>query len=189
MSVSIVNLTYLQRFEMWYEKPFLALEVGAKDWNGAYIALSMGMFLCERYYRTKTGTHDLPDKKDKESLQGYDQAFRYLAATDLGIRHDHFNHFWNVFRNGIQHQGMPRTIEDRDKTGKILRIYKGRISTKEGYSEIPTMEEDGKVTYIKLNPWAFTKKMIKKFKDHPTILELGFHHAFAEVYESQTSLL
>jgi hypothetical protein len=54
------ELTHEERFRRWIERPFSFLEHGRRkedpEWNGAYVALSIGFFLCERYYRIKTAT-------------------------------------------------------------------------------------------------------------------------------------
>lgn len=186
--MSARNIPYEKCFEMWYELPFKKLEEGDQGrepkWNGAYLALSMGLFLCERFYRTKTGTHDIPTPEIK-GLQGYENAFKFLAAKEMGIPHDAFNNFWTVFRHGMQHQGMPRLLEIKDKGGNITGIFKGRISARTGFTETPTQIIENGVTYIKINPWDFTRTMIKKFKDNPEIIRDGFHHAFADVYEDE----
>jgi hypothetical protein len=80
---------------MWFVRPFEVLRAGDpnENWNAAYIALSMGFFLCERYYRIKTGTTESLSKKEKENPEnaGYDDKFKHAAAAALGITTGRFH--------------------------------------------------------------------------------------------------
>jgi hypothetical protein len=171
-------LTHEERFHMWFGRPFHVLEKGKqeddKDWNGAFLALSLGLFLCERFYRVATSTHDdPPDPKPGD----WDSRFKEAAAKDLNIHKDFFEAFWTVFRHGVQHQGMPK---------KTFRGYKGvkiwqRWDISADYPDLPQVAWDNGDMVICLNPWGFTKQMLKKFSDSPDELQKGFTHAFGEI--------
>ena len=172
------SLTHEERFDMWFSRPFYVLEQGhpedSKEWNGALLAISLGLFLCERFYRIATSTHDdPPDPRPSD----WDSRFKDEAAKDLNIDREFFEAFWAVYRNGVQHQGMPR---------KTFRGYNGkkiwqRWDMSVDYHDLPQAFWDGADLVICLNPWAFTKRMIKKFSDAPAELAKGFNHAFGEV--------
>jgi len=134
------------------------------------VALSVALFLCERYYRTLTNTHE--GQRD-------DKAFKVEAAKDLGLKEKDFEHFWMVYRNGIQHQGMPKRYVD--KGNKVT--YKWSID--EGFSATPEIHKiDAQTQEIRLNPWKFAELMINKFRANPSILENATLHAFGEVFDS-----
>lgn len=172
-------LTHEERFRMWFGRPFHVLEKGTpedgKEWNGAFLAISLGLFLCERFYRITTNTHDDAPAPYPDD---WDSRFKDEAAKDLNIDRDFFEAFWAVYRNGVQHQGMPR---------KTFRGYKGgkqiwqRWDISVDYHDLPQVVWDGDDMVICLNPWAFIKRMIKKFSDAPEELQKGFNHAFGEV--------
>jgi hypothetical protein len=87
-----------QKFIRWYVRPFNRLR-RIPHGDGAYIALSIGFSLCERYYRIKSNTitkHQVSDP------------FLRHAARDYNCDVDLFKAFWNLFRHGIQHQGAPK---------------------------------------------------------------------------------
>src|SRR5688572_30425857 len=93
--------TLWTRFEGWFWKPIEKLKE-CHQGDGAFLAMSASLALCERYYRTVTNTHE--GQKD-------DLTFRKAAAKDLGVEYWKFEIFWKVFRHGIQHQGMPKHFE------------------------------------------------------------------------------
>ena len=156
--------SFTERFEGWFVKPIEKLKE-LPEGDGGFLALSAALFLCERYYRTLTNTHE--GQKDDES-------FKRSAATDLGLDLKEFKCFWKVYRHGIQHQGMPRTYVEKNIT------YKWQMD--EGFNAIPEIcPIDNQTREIQINPWKFAELMIEKFKAHPEILEDATLHAFGEV--------
>ena len=179
-----------ERFRMWFERPFIFLEHGRKkddlEWNGAYIALSIGFFLCERYYRIKMGTTESISKKEKEKKEneGYDDRFKHAAAAALGISPGEFIDFWLVFRNGIQHQGMPKRLRIKNEKEEVVRVYGHAISVEPGFEASPKKEKFADYILISVNPWKFTQKMMDNFLNDQESLKIGFEHALAEIYEA-----
>lgn len=91
----------VQRFKRWFVVPFNKLKE-IPNGDGAFVALSMGLFLCERYYKLEARIQD-------EETTSKDDQFRNKAAKDLNVNSTFFCHFWQVFRNGMQHQATPKT--------------------------------------------------------------------------------
>ena len=91
----------MERFEGWFVSPIEKLKE-LPEGDGGFLALSAALFLCERYYRAKTNTHE----KKKSPL------FMKAAAQDMGLSLIDFNRFWQVYRNGMLHQGMPKRYID-----------------------------------------------------------------------------
>jgi hypothetical protein len=155
-----------ERFDGWFVRPIEKLKE-LPEGDGGFLALSAALFLCERYYRTLTNTQENPSD---------DKSFKVEAAKDLGIELEDFNCFWQVYRNGIQHQGMPRRFVDKKK-----RLTYG-WNMDERFSAIPIIHEiDAKTREIRLNPWKFAELIISKFRDNPEILKNATLHAFGEV--------
>jgi len=73
----------LERFDGWFAKPIEKLRELPQG-DGGFVALSVALFLCERYYRTLTNTHE--GQRD-------DKAFKVEAAKDLGLKEKDFEHF------------------------------------------------------------------------------------------------
>ena len=155
------------------------------DWDGAYIALSIGFVLCERYYRIKTRTTESLSKKEREKKEneGYDDRFKHAAAAALGISPGDFIDFWLVFRNGIQHQGMPKRLRIKNEKGEVVREYCHAISVEKGFEASPKKQTFPDYTLISLNPWRFTEKMMNNFLSDQESLKIGFDHALADIFE------
>lgn len=160
------NATLWDRFEGWFWKPIEKLKE-CPEGDGAFLAMSASLALCERYYRTVTNTHE--GKKD-------DLSFRRGAAKDLGVEDWKFEIFWQVFRHGIQHQGMPKRYEDKNK--KI--VYRWQIAA--GFPSLPEFHVvNTHLQVIRIDPWAFAEIICKKYQANPAILHNATVHAFGEV--------
>jgi hypothetical protein len=161
------NASVEERFDGWYVKPINLLRDGLPDGDGGVLALSAALFLCERYYRVLTNTHDKFDDKSNK-------IFKNEAAKDLGLKEEDFEAFWRVYRNGSQHQGIPINVKYNDKT------YQWR--THKDFNAIPSFHAMGNNTYeIRLNPWKFADLIIEKYKKDTSTLKKFFEHAFAVV--------
>lgn len=161
--------TLMERFDGWFVKPIEKLK-DLPEGDGGFLALSAALFLCERYYRALTDTLD--GKRD-------DETFKIAAAKDLGLSLDDFNHFWIVYRNGIQHQGTPKKFID--KKNKIKYFF--HISDE--FSSIPeTYKINAYKREIRLSAWKFADLIIRKFKTHPDVFHKAISHTFPKVKES-----
>jgi hypothetical protein len=156
----------MERFNGWFVKPIDKLKE-LPEGDGGFLALSAALFLCERYYRALTDT--LSGKRD-------DETFKIAAAKDLGLSLEDFNHFWTVYRNGIQHQGTPKKFIDKnnqikyffhisDEFGAIPEIFKINAYKRE----------------IRLNVWKFADLIVTKFKTNSTVFQKAISHTFPEV--------
>jgi len=155
----------LERFNGWFAAPIEKLEE-LPEGDGGFLALSTALFLCERYYRTLTKTQE--NSNDNES-------FKIAAADDLVLSLEDFKIFWMVYRNGIQHQGMPRTHKDKNNVNYSWH-------TKAEFGGIPEFHDiDAHSREIRLNPWKFAELMVSKFRNNPAVLEDAVSHAFGEV--------
>lgn len=161
------NASVEERFDGWYVKPIELLRDKLRDGDGGLLALSAALFLCERYYRVLTTTHDKFDDKSNKK-------FKNKAAKNLGLKRKDFEAFWRVYRNGTQHQGIPINKEYDGKK------YKWQM--RDDFNAIPSFHAMGNNTYeIRLNPWKFADLIIKKYKKDTSTLTKSFKHAFAVV--------
>lgn len=144
--------------------------------DGAFIAISIGCFLCERYYRSVTSTQDDHRKED----------YKVAAAKDLKIDGKFFDAFWDIFRNGVQHQASPKAApRTNKKTGKVTN-YKWRISG--DFGPIPTRCFSKGYTVICLDPWKFADLMVSKFLNDPSRLCDVSTHSFGEIWADSKPL-
>lgn len=119
------KLSDLEKFARWYATPLKVLK-GIPDGDGAFVALSIGCFLCERYYRSVAGTQD--KWRDRTVLE--------RATQDLDVSKDFFEDFWDIFRHGTQHQGTPKKKKKVDKTTGVKSHFRWRIS--HTFAAVPT---------------------------------------------------
>ena len=158
----------LEKFTRWFVVPVAKLKE-MPNGDGAFVAMSVGCGLCERYSRILAGSQD--DWEDKEFLM--------KAADEMGVDHNIFSDFWDVYRNGLQHQMSPKW---RKGSGKLRKPYLWSICG--NYSEIPQIgkTEEGK-DVICIDPWKFTEYWISKFLSKPEYLDEAAHHAFGDIHE------
>lgn len=161
------DATVEERFNGWYVKPIKLLKDCLPDGDGGVLALSAALFLCERYYRVLTNTHDkYNDTSNKQ--------FKSAAAKDFGLEQDEFDAFWKVFRNGTQHQGIPM---DQKYKGKN---YKWQ--TRSDFNALPTFHPLDQDTFeIRIDTWKFVDLIITKYQNNKSTLSKFFEHGFAAV--------
>ncbi|MCX5848348.1 MAG: hypothetical protein NTW65_02720 [Deltaproteobacteria bacterium] len=157
--------TLTERFNGWFVEPIEKLKE-LPEGDGGFLALSAALFLCERYYRAFTDTH---------YGRGDDEPFKIAAAKDFGLSLDDFKCFWMVYRNGVQHQGIPRKYVDSKKVEFIWNISDEFNAIPEFY-EINTYKRE-----IRLNVWKFADLIIDKFKTNPIVFRKAISHTFPEV--------
>jgi hypothetical protein len=165
----------LERFTRWFIEPIEALK-NVKGGGGAFVAMSVGFFLCERYFRSFTGVGD--DQSGAAS-----QTFKAAAAARFDVNATWFSHFWTIYRHGMQHQGSPKN----DTIGGAGGIsYRWLVDG--GFPDMPARWVNGGHTYICINPWGFTQRMIDLFlNDEARIGELGTHQ-LGEVFEPKVKV-
>lgn len=164
----------LERFMRWFVKPFEKLKE-IPDGDGGFIALSMALFLCERYYKAEVNLQD-------EESTSRDDLFKNRAAEDLNVNQTFFLHFWQVYRNGMQHQASPKTYEV-NHNGQNL-TYKWSMDA--AYDDVPSYFEDQGIRYICINPWKFCERMIQKIIDKPDCLTKSVRYELGRVREITT---
>jgi hypothetical protein len=158
-------MTSSEKLQRWFVEPLRVLKE-IPNGDGAFVALSIGCQLCERFYRAKTGTQEVQDGIP----------FQEEAGRALGVGEDRFKRFWKAFRHGMQHQGSPKTYQQ----GGI--DYKWRISS--SYNVVPDeVVIDPTTTVIQIDPWKFAEDMILRFVAEPDVLDDAISHAFGDVYQ------
>jgi hypothetical protein len=135
------------KFLLLYAEPFRILEE-CGDGQGAFAALSLGLFLCDRYFRHKSDSMDA----------WREEKFLAEAATHYGMEYELFREFWSIYRHGMLYQGAPKATE----------AYGWALS--EDYSSVPTKVSLKGKAVIGLNPWGFAAEMIVLCWNDPAAL-------------------
>lgn len=135
------------QFLVLYAEPFRVLDEHG-DGHGAFVALAIGLSLCERYFRNKSGSMDA----------WREEAFLAEAARHFGTDYDFFREFWGIYRHGTSYQGVPLGAD----------AYGWGMS--DDYSSRPTEASAEGKAIIGLNPWKFTEEMIVLCWNDPVAL-------------------
>lgn len=163
-------ITDRTKFIRWYVSPYNRLKK-IPNGDGAFVALSMGFFLCERYYRIKSNTITQHSKTEP---------FLKKAAWDLDCDLKLFRHFWYLFRNGMQHQGQPKKkFRDFQFGGRTFR-YRWMIGAE--FGQRPSLCVNNGLRIIAINPWKFTRFMLTRFIQNPAILRRSISHSFGDIF-------
>ncbi len=163
-------MTPRQKFIRWYVRPFNRLK-RIKSGDGAYLALSMGFFLCERFYRIRSNT-----------ITQHWKTLPFLTAAARGYDCDLrvFQAFWDLFRNGIQHQGAPKKrytahwLPGKPKV-RLRWVIGDSLPYRPAY-----IVADG-VRRVGVNPWEFTRFILRRFLETPRALERSVSHGFGNI--------
>ncbi|HMP81100.1 MAG TPA: hypothetical protein PKA41_00150 [Verrucomicrobiota bacterium] len=158
--------TDLECFVRWFAVPVETLKT-LPNGDAAFVALSVGFLLCERYYRiTTTSQEEVPVDKS-----------RNRAAEEMNVNKKFFSIFWSTYRNGLMHQGTPKIYEcDGIK-------YKWMIDAE--FEAYPTYYDRDGFRFICLNPWKFTDFMISKFLNNPQHLNGSLIYELGHIFDAK----
>jgi hypothetical protein len=158
--------TDLERFIRWFVVPIHMLKL-LPNGDAAFVALSVGSLLCERYYRIITNSQE-EEAGDK---------FRNKAAEELNVYKEFFGAFWSTYRNGLMHHGTPQVYE------RANIKYKWMIDVE--FEEYPTYYDKDGFRFICLNPWKFADFMISKFLNNPHHLNGSLIYQLGHIFDSK----
>lgn len=148
-----------QKFEDWFARPLSTLAT-LKDGDAAFVAFGMSLALYERFIKAKL---------KKNMQEGTPANFKTAAAEDLGITRDDFSIWWEIFRDGINHQASPKKVK---KSGIE---YKWAFSA--SYPAIPKRVVD----CFQVNPWGFADLVISKYRSDPIALAASDTYSLGDI--------
>jgi len=155
----------LIKFQKWFVEPIDKLKE-LPDGSGGFIALMVGLVLYERFIIAKLKTDDQKAIKD---------AIKESMMKDLRLSKKQQQIFWDMFRNGLLHQGMP-------KSGRTGYWFHHSFS---GYPEF--VIENGQ-NYICIDPWKFTDRVIGYFLSNPDLLSVSTSFPFPMIFPPRKDL-
>jgi hypothetical protein len=128
-------------FKRWYVKP-LEMLMELENGDGGFAALAISCPLYERYATAAL--------KESGKSAADDNLVKQLAG-DFGVDQSTAETFWDVMRNGLLHQGMPK----QKKHG--AKLTRWRFSAE--YTA-PIKLRTGSSTILEVQPWLFTDKVL-----------------------------
>ena len=144
----MVDQEKIELFRRWYVGPIDLLEK-LPDGDGGWVAFIVGFALYERFILARL----------KNDNQATDEVSRNKAiCDDLGITEHQRSVFWSLCRNGLLHQAMPKI----GRTGLYLH---------EEFSDKPQFQIFEGEEFLCINPWKFSKRVLKKFLSRPELID------------------
>jgi len=137
----------LDKFRLWYIGPIEKLKE-LPNGAGGFVAFMVGIALYERLIVAW-----LKLKEQKAD----DDAIQKTIKDDLRLTDQERRIFWDMFRNGLFHQAMP-------KLGKTGYCFNHTFTC---YPEFKVL--DGHAV-ICIDPWKFTDRVIKEFLSDPKLI-------------------
>jgi len=142
------NASVEEKFDGWFVKPIKLLRDELPEGDGGFVAFIATLALYERLIIARLKISNLPT--DETSIK--QEMSRDLRLTD-GQRQI----FWDMFRNGLLHQAMP-------KAGKTNYLFSAQYS---GYPEFKTANG---YTFICMDPWKFIDRVLQEYCANPRLI-------------------
>jgi hypothetical protein len=152
----------LELFKAWFVRPLEVLDI-----NGGFIAFMVALALFERMVIAKLKLTGIPANK---------QTIKRKMSEELGLTEDEQSVFWNMFRDGLLHEGMP-------KVGRTGFIFHSTFSERPEFGEY-----DGKPV-ICIDPWKFTDRILREYESNPRLITASDSFPLALVDEIQVEKL
>lgn len=146
----------LELFNGWFVEPIEKMNI-----NGGFVAFMVTLALYERLIIAKLKLQG--QKTDEESI-------KKKMADDLGLTDGQQSVFWDMFRNGLLHQGMSKI----GKTGYLFHT---------DFSATPEFKNYKEQAYICIDPSKFAFRVLSEFVDNPELILASESYPLASVSE------
>jgi hypothetical protein len=150
-------------FERWFVQPLVKLRE-LPNGDGGFVALATSCFLYERY-----AVAVIMKLGGKANQEGKIEQF----TTDFDVDKITATNFWAVIRDGILHQGMPKTNEQRKRSLPNWMI-------RSGYKPVWMGRYKGSDTLF-VDPWLFTDKVLQLWNNNPSLIDQNKSFPWANV--------
>ena len=142
------HATIEEKFDGWFVKPINLLRDELLEGDGGFVAFIAALALYERLIIAKLKISNLPTNKSSIERE---------MSRDLRLTDGQRKIFWDMFRNGLLHQAMP-------KTGKANYLFSAQYS---GYPEFKTANG---CTFICMDPWKFVDRVLEEYRSNPRLI-------------------
>lgn len=137
----------LEDFKKWFVVPIAEIKK-LPNGDGGFVAFIVAIVLYERLIKAKLKSRN---------VEQTDENVRAEASRDLKLSLGQTTVFWDMFRNGLLHQGMP-------KAGKTNYAFQ------DSYSAFPVFKPSNGHETICINPWKFAERIIAEFVNNPQLI-------------------
>lgn len=153
-------------FRRWYVEPLQTLRE-LPHGDGAFVAITVSCSIYERLAKTVI---------DQSGKKVSDQAFYARLASDFEVDVTTAEAFWQVIRNGVAHQGMPKSKDNRNH-----KLPPWRFNESFGRA-MELCESDG-IRELRIQPWLFTSRVIELWTQNIPLLDASGSFPWANIVE------
>lgn len=154
-------------FHKWYVEPLRVLE-GLSGGHGGFIALATSCFLYERYAVAVIKNSPGKGKASKDAKISQ-------LAWDFDVDEQTAKFFWEVIRDGLLHQAMPKQL-DRGKEALL------RWEFQHDFPKPIELVCEQKQRVLRVQPWLFMHRVIELWLENMDLLEQSDSFPWANVY-------
>ena len=154
-------------FDRWFVRPLKMLE-GMPNGDGAFVVL---MALCPLYERYAIAVIKQEEPKAKALKDPKLNQFMKDFETNM----DTAKAFWNVIRNGLAHQAMPK--RKGQKKGFPRWLFRGSFSRP---VELVTVNGE---QVLRIQPWLFMEKVLSLWQENLALLTENKSFPWANIFE------
>jgi hypothetical protein len=153
-------------FHKWYVEPLRELE-RLPGGNGGFIALATSCFLYERYAVAVIKSAGKGKADDETKISQFEK--------DFGVDKETARFFWEVIRDGLLHQAMPKQ-----------RKYGKKTLPKWAFQHdfprpVELVDWQGQPV-LKVQPWLFMNRVIELWSENMDLLEQSDSFPWANVF-------
>jgi hypothetical protein len=165
MSQSTGNAREL--FERWYIVPLRWLEA-IPNGDGAFVAFAISLALYERFARSAIKANG--EKADTSAVTA-------LLAQHFEITDDEAKVFWQIMRDGMQHQGMPM----QQQRGESILPWRFSGS----FSKPIQFASEGSERVLQVQPWLFRDAVLRLYRERPDLIDVSRSFPWATIFPSE----
>ena len=155
-----------ESFNQWFVIPIRWLQAVPNN-DGSFVALAVSLFLYERY-----ATIMLKQK----GIKATEKNIPKQVVVDFDVDKDTAESFWNVMRNGILHQGMPKQLEQGERVFLDWIFHHNEVD-----HPIEIIEVGGK-RLLSVQPWMVVNKVIALWTANLHLLDQNQSFGWAQVF-------
>lgn len=155
-----------ESFNHWFVVPMQYLR-SIPDNDGSFVALAISLFLYERYATIKL---------KQRGIKATEKNIPKQVVIDFNTDKDTAAAFWNVMRNGILHQGMPKQSEQGKKVFPDWIFHHNEVD-----HSIEIIEINGK-KFLSVQPWMVINKVIALWIENLHLLDENQSFPWAQVF-------
>lgn len=150
-----------ETFERWYVIPLRILET-LPNGDGAFVVFAVSLALYERFAKAFI--------KERLKLKANSNELCRKLAADFDLRESAATTFWDVMRNGLQHQGMPLVAKSSIRRWRFSGKCTKPIEFRAGDTE------------LWVQPWLFRDKVLWLYRQDPELIATSESFPWASIF-------